>query len=80
MSGVGPLSDPSSVLRVTRGLPTAAELAAVTAVLLAARQTPSPENTPNSFAGQAHWERAPLPGGPHAAHRPAGSWQAHRTR
>jgi hypothetical protein len=81
MSGAGIPTDPSSVLRFTRGNPTATELAAVTAVLLAARaRATDPVESPNPQAAPAGWERAPLPGGPLAAHRPAGSWQAPRTR
>ncbi|MEU9394303.1 acyl-CoA carboxylase epsilon subunit [Streptomyces sp. NPDC048324] len=81
MSGAGIPADPSSVLRVTRGNPTATDLAAVTAVLLAARaRATGPGDPPDPSAAPAGWERAPLPGGPLAAHRPAGSWQASRTR
>ncbi|MFF3662125.1 acyl-CoA carboxylase epsilon subunit [Streptomyces olivochromogenes] len=71
--------DPSSVLRVTRGNPTATDLAAVTAVLLAARRTTGLVDPPDRPRAPAGWERAPLPGGPLAAYRPAGSWQAPRT-
>ncbi|MFI8234263.1 acyl-CoA carboxylase epsilon subunit [Streptomyces sp. NPDC085900] len=79
MSGAGVPTDLTSVLRVTRGNPTATELAAVTAVLLAARARASDlVEPPNPSAAQAGWERAPLPGGPLAAHRPAASWQASR--
>lgn len=81
MSGAGIPTDLSSVLRVTRGNPTAADLAAVTAVLLAARAwATDPVDPPDPPAAPARWERAPLPGGPLAAHCPAGSWQASRTR
>lgn len=79
MSGAGVPTDPSSVLRVTRGNPTATELAAVTAVLLAARaRAGDPVDSPHPPAAPAGWERAPLPGGPLAAPRPAASWQASR--
>ncbi|WP_186777219.1 acyl-CoA carboxylase subunit epsilon [Streptomyces salinarius] len=79
MSGTS-LSPDASALRVTRGNPTATDLAAVTAVLLAVRRAADAAEPPEPAAGRAGWERAPLPGGPLAAHRPAGSWQASRTR
>ncbi|MFJ1967232.1 acyl-CoA carboxylase epsilon subunit [Streptomyces sp. NPDC087903] len=73
-------ADLPPVLRVTRGNPSATDLAAVTAVLLAARGATDRGDPPGAPAAPAGWERAPLPGGPPAVHRPAGSWQAPRTR
>ena len=81
MTGPDTAPVPSSVLRIVRGNPTATDIAAVTAVLLAARRPAGdPADAPTGGPRAAGWDRTRPAGGPVPGHRPAGSWQAPRSR